>query len=494
MTNMTKISATSNNGSSRPRAIVWHRRDLRLDDNRALFECLSAGFEPVGLFLFDDEILKSLSPSDRRVDFICQSVELLARAYARHGCAFEAVRGVATKEIRAAAARHACSAVFANRDYEPRAKERDLAAEDALALDGVAMSLHKDQVVFESHEVLSLAGKLFSVFTPYKNAWLAAFSKSPPLIFPSSGLMSQLGLAPIEHKSSTPSLKDLGFQPANLASLGLAPGEAGAKSAAKAFASAIASYAADRDFPAKPATSKLGAHFRFGTASVRRMAIWARSAGGQGADVWLSELIWREFYSAILDANPRLAQGECHQRKYDALRWENNLAKFSAWKAGLTGVPIVDAAMRELAQTGHMHNRCRMVAASYLCKHLDCDWRWGEAHFAALLMDYDLASNNGGWQWSASTGADAQPYFRIFNPARQSERFDPNADYIKRWVPELAACPAKLIHGLAEAKPAMLAASGIVLGQDYPFPLVSHAAGRAAAILKYKAASGECSE
>lgn len=483
---MTKINDMTNDGG-RPRAIVWHRRDLRIDDNRALFECLAAGFEPVGFFLFDDDILKDLSPSDRRIDFIRQSVEHLERAYARHGCRFEASRGSAVGEIRAAAARHSCSAVFANRDYEPSAKERDLSAQDALALDGVAMSLHKDHVVFESHEVLSLAGKLFSVFTPYKNAWLAAFSKSPPVIFPSSGLMSQLGLPPISPQSCIPSLEELGFFPASLPALGLAPGEAGAKSAAKAFAAAIASYAAERDFPAKPATSRLGAHFRFGTASARRMAIWASSVGGLGAEIWLSELIWREFYSAILNENPRLAQGECHQPKYAALPWENNVAKFSAWKNGLTGVPIVDAAMRELAQTGHMHNRCRMVAASYLCKHLNCDWRWGEAHFAALLMDYDFASNNGGWQWSASTGADAQPYFRIFNPARQSERFDPNADYIKRWVPELAACPAKLIHGLADAKPETLAAAGIALGIDYPFPLVAHAAGRAAAILKYKA-------
>lgn len=487
---MTKINNTGNNGGSgRPRAIVWHRRDLRLDDNRALFECLSAGFEPVGFFLFDDDILKALSPTDRRVDFIRQSVEQLARAYARQGCLFEAVQGTSSEEIRAAAARHGCSRIFANRDYEPCAKDRDLAAEDALALDGVAMSLHKDQVVFESHEVLSLAGKLFSVFTPYKNAWLAAFSKAPPLILPSSRLMAQLCLPPREFKGEIPPLETLGFLPANLSAIGLEPGEAGAKSAAKAFASAISSYASDRDFPAKPATSRLGAHFRFGTASVRRMAIWASSAGGQGAEVWLSELIWREFYSALLDTEPRLAQGECHQRKYASLSWENDLAKFSAWKAGLTGVPLVDAAMRELAQTGHMHNRCRMIAASYLCKHLDCDWRWGEAHFAELLMDYDFASNNGGWQWSASTGADAQPYFRIFNPSLQSERFDPNADYIKRWVPELASCPAKLIHSLAEAKPASLAAAGIILGQHYPFPLVSHAAGRAAAILKYKAAS-----
>lgn len=478
-------------GSCKPKALVWHRRDLRVDDNRALFECLSAGFEPVGCFLFDDAILGSLAPSDRRVDFIAQSAAILARSYARHGCDFEFLRGAPSEQIPAAAARLGCVAVFTNRDYEPSAKERDISTADALAMRAIPLSLFKDHVIFESGEVLSLSGKTFSVFTPYKNAWLAAFHRDPPTIFPSSALMAKLRLPP-RKASSPPSLPSLGFSTAGLSSLGLSPGEPGAKSAAKAFALRISAYGAERDFPSLPATSRLGTHLRFGTASIRRMAAWASSVGGAGAQTWLSELIWRDFYSALLDSEPRLAGGECHQRKYGALHWENDPAKLSAWKAGQTGVPIVDAAMRELASTGHMHNRCRMIAASYLCKHLDCDWRLGEEHFASLLMDYDFASNNGGWQWSASTGADAQPYFRIFNPALQSARFDADGLYIKHWVPELAACPSSLIHSPADAKPGLLAASGIALGQDYPFPLVGHAAARIRAIAKYKALEGPC--
>jgi deoxyribodipyrimidine photo-lyase len=483
MTNAT-TNPKGSPGAGRPRALVWHRRDLRVDDNQALFECLQAGFVPVGAFVFDRDILDALPPEDRRVDFIHGSVAELALRYARHGCEFVAVEGRAAEAIARLAAGIGAQAVFFNRDYEASAKDRDDATATALAASSIPMLGFKDQVVHESGEILTLGGQPFSVFTPYKNAWLKQFAQQPPAIAPSAQLLRGLGLPP-SPAPPIPTLDKLGFSPAGLSALGVRIGESGAKAAAKLFATRIAQYGARRDIPSTDGTSRIGVHLRFGTASVRRLAIWAHAVGGLGAETWLSELIWREFYSAIADRFPGLAQGECFQPKYQALRWENDPAKIHAWKSGATGVPIVDAAMRELAQTGHMHNRARMIAASYLCKHLDCDWRIGEAHFASLLLDFDFASNNGGWQWSASTGCDAQPYFRIFNPALQSKRFDPDGAYIKRWVTELATCPPSAIDCPIDAKPILLSGAGILLGQNYPMPLVDHATARKAALAKY---------
>lgn len=469
--------------SKLPRALVWHRRDLRLDDNVALAACVEEGFEPVGAFIFDTAILEPLPRSDRRVEFLWGCVQELAASYANLGLDFHVLEGAPETELPRAAVACGANHAFAGRDYEASAKMRDAKTGANLARVGCELSLLKEHVVFEDHEILTGAGGAFSVFTPYKAAWLRRFELAPPTLGTPAARVKAWRLAS-RLPDRMPTLSELGFQPTNLHALGLKPGESGAKRAAKAFAGQLGAYHEQRDLPGTRGTSGLGPHLRFGTVSPRRLALWAHSVSGDGAATWLSELIWREFYSGLLDRRPDLCDGASFSPRCDALAWGNDPQRLSAWREGRTGIPFVDAGMRELLATGTMHNRARMVAASYLVKHLDCDWRLGEAHFARWLLDFDLASNNGGWQWSASTGCDAQPYFRVFNPAAQMARFDPDGVYVKRWVPELAACPPKALTD-PTAFEKQLAAAGVVLGQDYPRPLVEHKAARAAAISKF---------
>jgi deoxyribodipyrimidine photo-lyase len=466
-------------------ALVWHRRDLRIDDNASIELCLSNGHRPIGVFVFDEAILAPLRPNDARVEFIQESVGLLAREYAKYGLDFLICHGNPNDQIPKLASERNAACVFAGRDYEPVAKNRDEEITRTLIAAGKAMFLSKDHVVFESHEIKTQTGGHYAVFTPYKNAWLKQFVATPPIHENTAEKLKRLALPPAK-SADLPTLNDLGFSHSACKPVGLEPGEIGARRATKAFATKISQYKDHRDLPDIDGTSRLGPHLRFGTVSVRRLAIWAQKQPGEGAQTWLSEIIWREFYSMILDIAPRIADGESFQRPFDGLTWSNIPERIAAWKQGRTGIPVVDAGMRELRETGHMHNRVRMIAASYLVKHLDCDWRLGEAHFAKLLLDYDFASNNGGWQWSASTGCDAQPYFRIFNPALQSERFDPQGKYIARWVPELGSCPAKFIHKPDDFEKE-LALAGISLGKDYPRPLIVHAKGRENAIAKYAA-------
>jgi deoxyribodipyrimidine photo-lyase len=475
------------NQNALPKALVWHRRDLRIDDNTALQECLNNGHEPIGVFIFDSHILDLLPKTDPRIDFIQASVEQLRASYNKMGLDFICLHGAPEDVLPALSDKIRARVVYTNRDYEPYAKERDTILAEKLDLLNGKLVTTKDHVIFESHEILTLSNTNFMVFTPYKNAWLKRFSEQPPSLNPTKANIKKLNLSP-KTTSPTPSLLELGFTESNLSSLGILVGEQGGIKSAKNFAQQVDSYATTRDFPHLDSTSRLGIHLRFGTVSIRRLALWAYAIGSEGSKIWLSELIWREFYSSLLDRTPRLAHGESYQVKYDALIWSNEPKKLAAWQQGLTGYPIVDAGMRELKHTGHMHNRVRMIVASFLAKHLDCDWRLGEAHFARHLLDYDLASNNGGWQWSASTGCDAQPYFRIFNPYAQSERFDPQGLYIKKWVPELASCPVKHIHQPNEAKPEILAQSNITIGLTYPAPIVEHASARLAALAKYASA------
>ena len=469
-----------------PVALIWHRRDLRIDDNPAIDAALAEGFDPVGVFIFDRRILSTLAPSDRRVEFIHRSVQELAASYARAGRPFFAIAGAAAESVAHLAQQVGAQAVFAGRDYEPSSIERDEQAQALLQAQGARLALLKDHVIFEAHDIRTQAGQAYSVFTPYKAAWLRALSLSAPSVSPTAARLAALGHPPMA-PSELPSLPSLGFEGADLDELDIEPGESGAAQTLARFGAKVDRYATEREFPALDGSSRLGPHLRFGTCSIRQAVCWARAHGGEGAQTWISELVWREFCSMLLQERPDLAQGASYQRKCDRLAWSNDPAKLEAWKAGRTGSPLVDAAMRELARTGHMHNRCRMVAASYLCKDLDCDWRLGEAHFASLLLDFELANNNGGWQWCASTGCDAQPYFRIFNPASQSRRFDPQGTYVKRWVPELANCPASAIHEPHLAKPAVLANAGIVLDTTYPRPLVERSAARAACLAKHKA-------
>lgn len=466
-------------------AIFWHRRDLRAEDNQGLFEALSRG-PVIGAFVFDPAILRPLPSDDRRVAFLWESLRELAAAYAARGGALFALHGDPRSEIPALAERLGAAAVFANRDYEPSAISRDAAVSAALLAAGRELRLSKDHVLFEEPEIRSAAGSGYSVFTPYKAAWIREFDLRAPPIAPSLARFVPDNLLQMP-APDFPSLEAIGFGGAAAPMPG---GEAAAQARLAAFAAKIANYADRRDFPGAPATSRLGADLRFGTLSARSMAHWARSLPGEGAAVWLSELIWREFYSALLQRRPDLALGASFLAQFDSIRWRNQPADIEAWKSGQTGYPLVDAGMRELRATGFMHNRVRMVAASFLSKHLLCDWRIGEAHFARWLLDFDFASNNGGWQWAASTGSDPQPYFRIFNPVAQSEKFDPNGDYIRRWVPELSACSSKRIHAPWLMTPEEQTKAGALIGQNYPAPIVDHAWARLEALSAYKAAAG----
>jgi deoxyribodipyrimidine photo-lyase len=467
-------------------SLVWFRRDLRDDDQAALARALSAGGPVYCAFVFDREILDGLrSPDDRRVEFIHGSVvELDARLRARGGGLL--VRHGFARETNPALARELGAAtVHANHDYEPAARDRDAAVADALAVAGIGFSTGKDQVIFERDEVLSQAGSPFAVFTPYKRAWLAKLapaSLAPHRVDPVAGNLSR---PPARLDTGVPALEALGFRPTNLAALGVTPGQSGGRALWAAFRRRIDRYRERRDFPARKGPSYLSVHLRFGTLSIRELVAFAHARslapGGEGAATWLSELIWREFYAQILWHHPRVVD-HAFKPALDGLAFPNDPARFAAWREGRTGYPIVDAAMRQIAQTGYMHNRLRMIAASFLVKDLLVDWRAGERYFAQALIDYDLASNNGGWQWAASTGCDAQPWFRVFNPVTQSRRFDPDGAFIRRYVPELAALDDDAIHAPWTVPPAIQHAKGVVVGRDYPTPIVDHAKARLEAL------------
>ena len=466
-------------------ALVWFRRDLRDHDHAALARALADGGPVYAAFVFDREILDALrSTADRRVEFIHASVaELDARLRARggglcvtHDRARDAIPRLA-RELRVAA-------VHANRDYEPDARDRDAAVEAALAEDGIAFVSHKDQVIFERDEVVTRAGTPFSVFTPYRNAWLAKLA--PSHVAPhDAGASAPLAAPPAALDAGLPSLAALGFRATDLAALGVRPGMAGGRALLDDFAQRIDRYHLARDYPARKGPSYLSVHVRFGTIAIRELVAFAHARSlapdGAGAAAWLNELVWREFYAQLLWHHPHVAQ-HAFRAEYDALAFRNDPRHFDAWRDGRTGYPIVDAAMRQIARTGYMHNRLRMIAASFLVKDLLVDWRVGERHFAEALIDYDLASNNGGWQWAASTGCDAQPWFRIFNPVTQSRRFDPAGAFIRRYVPEVAALDDAEIHAPWTVPPAIQHAKGVVVGRDYPPPIVDHARARAEAL------------
>lgn len=464
-------------------ALVWFRRDLRHYDHAALAAALGGHGQVHCVFLFDTEILGALgSSADRRVAFIWDSVAELREALEGVGGGLHVLHGRAREEIPALARRLGVDAVYANRDYEPAAVARDATVAAVLRSEGILWRDCKDQVIFELDEVLTRGGEPFSVFTPYRKAWLARLSESDTAPRTAASSPGRLARA----AGAMPPLESLGFARQDLV---IAPGMSGAARSWSAFKRKLAAYGSQRDFPALQGTSRLSAHLRFGTASIRELVGHAARQPGEGAAVWLSELIWREFFFAVLAARPDVVD-HSFRREFDALSWDDEPGHWQAWCEGRTGYPLIDAAMRELAAQGTMHNRLRMVTASFLTKDLGIDWRRGERWFAAQLLDYDLAANNGGWQWSASTGCDAQPWFRIFNPVTQSRRFDPAGTYIRSWLPELARVPDAGIHAPWELTPIEQQAAGCRVGLDYPEPIVSHDAARRRTLARFGAVRG----
>jgi deoxyribodipyrimidine photo-lyase len=464
------------------RALVWFRRDLRSEDHAALHHALSAARGVFCAFVFDSEILDALpSRQDRRVEFIWEALAELRAALEALGGGLLVLHGRAREEIPALAQRLQVQAVFANHDYEPQAIGRDLDVERRLQDSGIAFHTGKDQAIFEKDELLTQGGRPFSVFTPYKNAWLKKVDDAALRERAVAPLAGRLAPPP---PSRLPDLSDIGFARTNLEQLRLPLGMRGAHALLDEFRGRIHRYREQRDFPAVRGPSYLSAHLRFGTISVRTLARAARERGDDGAQTWLSELIWRDFYFQILYHHPHVV-GHAFKPEFDRLAFPNDETLFRAWCEARTGYPLVDAAMRQINQTGYMHNRLRMVAASFLVKDLHVDWRWGERYFARHLTDFDLAANNGGWQWAASTGCDAQPWFRIFNPVTQSEKFDPQGRFIRLYLPELERVPDRHIHAPWQMTAAEQDACGVWIGTDYPAPVVDHAAARAVTLALY---------
>ena len=464
-------------------ALFWFRRDLRDRDNAGLFYALKSAERVFCAFVFDREILDALpAKADRRVEFIHASVAELARSIERQGGSLVVLHDPARTAIPQLARRLAVDAVFANGDYEPGAEARDRAVEAALAQEGRRFHRAKDQAIFEKDEVLTQAGRPFTVFTPYRNAWLELLDEFYVRAYPVESHTRALARAPFD--APLPTLAQLGFERTNLADLPVGTGMSGARRLLDEFAARIAKYREARDYPAVKGVSYLSVHNRFGTISIRELARTALAHPGDGARTWLSELIWRDFYFQVLWHHPRAAI-ESFRAEYARLEWPGGDDHFAAWCEARTGYPIVDAAMRQINATGFMHNRLRMIVASFLAKDLLVDWRRGERYFAAHLNDFDLAANNGGWQWAASTGCDAQPYFRIFNPVAQSRKFDPGGKFIRRYLPELARLDERCVHAPWTMTADEQREAGCVIGRDYPAPVVDHAAQRLKALALY---------
>lgn len=399
--------------------IMWFRRDLRLTDNAALYHALRAGLPVVPVFIFDRHILDKLEDNaDRRVEFIHAALHDMQQQLQAMGSTLHVYYGFADAVWSQILNDYPVANVFTNHDYEPYALERDAAVQQMLAAKNIGFHTYKDQVIFEKGEVLKDDGKPYTVFTPYSKKWKAKVNAFYLKAYPTEKYFAAFLK---QQAKEMPGLASMGFQqvdkpfPARLLKAEL-----------------IKKYKDQRDIPAIEGTSRLGVHLRFGTLSIRKLAAYAQPL----SEGFLNELIWRDFYHMILWHFPQVGKGQAFKPQYELIQWRNNEAEFKAWCEGNTGYPIVDAGMRELNETGFMHNRVRMIVASFLTKHLLIDWRWGEAYFAQKLLDFDLAANNGGWQWAASSGCDAAPYFRVFNPTLQTQKFDPQLKYVRKWVPE----------------------------------------------------------
>ena len=424
-------------------SVFWFRRDLRLQDNAALSYALKENKNVIPVFIFDSNILDKLEDKeDKRVEFIHQSLSLIKKQLENQGSSLLVLHGdplTIYKKLNP-------KVVYTNHDYEPYAQKRDVEVSKILSSKGIELKTYKDQVIFEKNEVLKDDGKPYTIFTPYSRKWKAKVNKFFLKSYPTEKYFDSFKKI---KPQLIPTLEEIGFE-----KTGAAFPERMIKQ------SIIEQYDKQRNFPAIHGTTRLSVHLRFGTVSIRKLAQVAQKKN----EVWLNELIWRDFYHMILWHFPQV-ETKAFKPAYDQIEWRNDPQEFQAWCDGKTGYPIVDAGMRELNETGFMHNRVRMIVASFLTKHLLIDWRWGEAYFAKKLLDFDLAANNGGWQWAASSGCDATPYFRVFNPQLQTEKFDPKLEYIKKWIPELDL-------------------------KEYPKPIVDHKFARDRVLKTYKEALG----
>ena len=397
--------------------IFWFRRDFRIADNASLYHALKESNPVQPIFIFDSEILDKLPKKDARVEFIHQEIDRLKLEIEEKGSTLDVRIGKPLDVWKQLVTDYDVTSVWANRDYEPYARDRDKSVFEFLAEKGIPFKAKKDHVIFEKDEVMKKDGKPYTVYTPYSRVWKDILNSFYLKSYPSEKINNWYQ----SDAKATPSLEAIGFEPAGIAF------------PERALNSKIVStYDETRDIPSLRGTSRLSLHLRFGTISIRTLARESKELN----EKYLNELIWRDFYQAILWHFPQVVE-ENFSKKYDGINWRNNEADFEKWTKGKTGYPIVDAGMRELNKTGFMHNRVRMIVASFLTKHLLIDWRWGEAYFAEKLLDFELASNNGGWQWAAGTGVDAQPYFRIFNPYSQTDKFDKDRKYINKWIPEI---------------------------------------------------------
>lgn len=425
-------------------SVFWFRRDLRIEDNHGLYEALKSPWPVLPIFIFDPAILTKLnSKADARVEFILNAIQDLQDKLIAIGSSIQVFHASPLEAYEQLSEQFDIQSIYCNHDYEKYAGIRDGLIQSWAELKGIQFSTFKDQVIFEKDEVLSGQNTPYTVFTPYSRKWKEKLAQNPIQVYPSEILSNYLSV-----ETLLPSLESLGFEKAGLSFPG--------KEVANPL---IQAYHAQRDFPAKNATSRLSVHLRFGTISIRSLVNQAVGI----SETWLNELIWRDFYFNILFHFPHVSEGHAFRKEYDRMDWRNNEAEFEAWCSGQTGYPIVDAGMRELNTTGFMHNRVRMIVASFLVKHLLIDWRWGEAYFAAKLLDFDFAANNGGWQWAAGCGCDAAPYFRVFNPTLQTQKFDKELAYIRKWVPEFQEL-------------------------TYPQPIVNHEFARARVLEAYKKA------
>jgi deoxyribodipyrimidine photo-lyase len=422
--------------------IFWFRRDLRVADNHGFYEALTAGRPVLPVFVFDTDILNDLEDNDSRVTFILREVQKLHDIFGQQGSSFWIYHGRPIDAFKRLHAEYEIDTVFMNQDYEPYALSRDRQVVDFLSSVGIKSRLYKDHVIFHQNEILNDSGKPYTVFTPYSKKWKTRLSDGDLKEYPSEKyLQNLLRMSPLRKFHHV----EISFRPGSLPIPSL-----------KIDADVLKNYNEKRDFPAEEGTTRLGIHLRFGTVSIRQVTSAALAYSG----IFLNELIWRNFYIDILWHFPDVQKGSFNTA-YDHIQWVNSEKDFARWCDGNTGYPMVDAGMRQLNKTGYMHNRVRMIVAGFLCKHLLIDWRWGEAYFADKLLDYELASNNGGWQWVAGSGCDAAPYFRVFNPILQQEKFDPQQAYVRKWLPEYGT-------------------------PDYPRPMVDHKMARERAIHVYQ--------